>query len=386
MKHKIKKGIMIAFGELFLKSKRVRTNFIRKLINNLNFCLNKKNIEHKVYFLRDRIFVETEKINMAKKIIKQIPGISLISESFYCLEGDLNELFEFIENNYSGWISKNQKYALRVKIEDLKLKSKKEKIIDELACLIKRKVNLSKPDKEINIEIKKNGWLVYLKKEKAKGGLPQGSGGRVLTMMSGGIDSPVASYIISKRGVENVWVHFHSFPLASKQSIEKVEELAKEFLRFQPKLRVYFVPFSKAQSKIKVIASPQYRVLLYRRLMFKIAEKIRGMEDCRAFVTGESLGQVSSQTIENISITQEPVRAPVFRPLIAMDKEEIIEVSRKNGFYDISIKPQEDCCTLFISKHQTAKGSMKEVKEAEKKIDIKKIITECLKEMEVKDF
>ncbi|MCX6765300.1 MAG: THUMP domain-containing protein, partial [Candidatus Nealsonbacteria bacterium] len=270
----IKKGILISFGELFLKSEGVRSNFIKRLITNLRFLLDKDMPGSKIYFLRDRIFVSADDLKEVKKILNNVSGISNISEGFYSDNGGLEDVFEFIKENYSKWLKMKDTYALRIKTENLDLKNKKGQIIDEIAYLIKRKVNLSDPDKEISIEIKKNGWLIHFNKEKATGGLPNGSGGKVLVLMSGGIDSPVAGYMMAKRGAENIWLHFHSFPLVSNASINKIEELAKVFLNHQAKLKVYFIPFSKAQIEIKSVADPKYRVLLYRRLMLNIAEKI----------------------------------------------------------------------------------------------------------------
>ncbi|MCX6760058.1 MAG: tRNA 4-thiouridine(8) synthase ThiI [Candidatus Nealsonbacteria bacterium] len=381
-----KKGILISFGELFLKSEGVRSNFIKRLINNLRFLLDKNKSDSRIHFLRDRIFVSTDDLNGVKKILNNVSGISNISEGYYSDKGGLEDIFEFIKKNYPKWLKSNETYALRIKTDNLDSKNKKAQIIDEIAYLIKRKVNLSDPHKEINIEIRKNSWLIHFNKEKATGGLPNGSGGKVLVLMSGGIDSPVAGYMMAKRGAENVWLHFHSFPLVSNASINKIEELAKVFLNHQAKLKVYFIPFSKAQIEIKTTADANYRVLLYRRLMLKIAEKIMKQEKCGAMVTGESLGQVSSQTLKNINITQDATKVLVLRPLIGMDKEEIINVSRENNFFDISIKPQEDCCTLFVSKGQTAEGDILKVKEIEKKLNVSKIIRECLKSLEVRNY
>lgn len=386
MENSYKKGIIIAFGEMFLKSKGVKDIFQRKLINNFCFYLKKNSMDFKIISLRDRVFVKTENTKKALKIIKNIPGISWFSECFYFSKTDLKEFVLFIKENYQGWIKDKETFSLRVKIQDGAIKEKKEIIIRKIAEVINRKVDLSNPKKEIVIEIKKQGWFLYFKKIKGAGGLPLLSGGKAIVLMSGGIDSPVAAHSTLKRGVENIWVHFHSFPLVSNSSISKIEELAKIFLDYQPNLKVYFIPFSKAQVEIKSKAQPEYRVLLYRRSMLKIAEEILKKENAFAFITGESLGQVSSQTLPNIKITEEVTKIPILRPLITMDKEEIIEIAKKIGTFDVSIKPQEDCCTLFVSKHQTAKGDIKVIKNLEKKLDIKKIIRECLKGIEIKKY
>lgn len=213
-----------------------------------------------------------------------------------------------------------------------------------------------------------------------------GTGGKVLSLISGGIDSPVAAFLMLKRGAENIWLHFHSFPLVSKRSIEKIKELVKIFLDYQPHLKVYFLPFNKFQMEVKIKAPPKYRILLYRRMMLKIAEEIAKKESCKALVTGESLGQVSSQTLPNIEIIEEATKIPILRPLIAQDKEEIIEIAKKIKTYNISIKPQEDCCSLFVPRQATAQGKMEIIKKLEKKLNIKNIILETIKEARIKKY
>lgn len=357
------KGILIAFGELFLKSDNVRKIFQRRLINNLRFFLNKEKIEFKIISSRERIFIKTDDLKKASKIIKRVFGIVWLAESFYF--SDLRELVSFIDKNYQDYIKKGETFAIRMK--------KDRKIINKVAKNIDRKVNLNKPKRELFVEKRGDNYFLYFKKIKCSGGFPLGSSGKVLSLVSGGIDSPPAAFLIAKRGGENIWLHFHSFPLVSNSSIEKVKELAKVFSNYQPNLKIYFVPFQKAQLEIKSKAPAKYRTLLYRRLMFKIAEKIAQKENCQALVTGESLGQVSSQTLTNIKITGQDIKIPILRPLIGWDKQEIISLARKIKTYNISIKPQEDCCTLFVPKHQTAQGNLDIVKKLEREIRIPRL-------------
>ena len=409
-----KKGILIAFGELFLKSERVRKIFQRRLVQSLFSLLKKKNFDFKIHSFRERIFValpvdsafvagstsakeaassesekrrrETKEINEVSAIIKNLPGIVWFSEALFFeklnpvksaqsgtpLSGvfdgvNLKGFSDFLAKNYQKWIKKGKTFALRLKREK-EIKNSSEEIIKETAKRIERKVDLSKPQREIFIEARRFGWFLYFKKRRGIGGLPLGTGGKVLSLISGGIDSPVAVFLMAKRGAENIWLHFHSFPLVSRTSIEKVKELARIFLNYTPHLKIYFLPFSKIQMEIKSITFPKYRVLLYRRLMLKIAEKIAQKENCQALVTGESLGQVSSQTLPNIKIIESGIKIPILRPLIGFDKEEIINLAKKIRTFSISIKPQEDCCTLFIPKHASAEGNSKEIKKIEKKI------------------
>jgi len=372
-----KKGILIAFGELFLKSEGVKRLFQKKLLQNLHFFLEKEKIDFRIFSFRERIFVQTEQLKKASKIIKRVFGIVWIAECFYFPETELEDFSSFIEENYKKWIKKGETFAIRMK--------KDRKAIEVIAKNIKRKVDLNNPKKELFIEKRRGGWFLYFKKKKGEGGLPVGASGRVLTLISGGIDSPVAAFFSAKRGAENIWLHFHSFPLVSNSSIEKVKELAKIFLKYQRHLKIYFVPFYKLQIEIKTKTPPKYRVLLYRRLMFKIAEKIARKEGCLALITGENLGQVSSQTLENIVIVREKIKIPILSPLICFDKEEIIKIAKKIKTFEISIKPQEDCCTLFVPRKQTAKGNVTLINSLEKRID-KKIEKEVLKEIKIEEY
>jgi thiamine biosynthesis protein ThiI len=381
----MKKGILIAFGEIFLKSRGVQEIFKGKLIGNISFFLKKNKIDFKVFPQRERIFLETKNLKKAKSVIKNVFGISWFAKSLFFEKESLKEVSEFVAKNYENWIKKGESFAIRLK-KGSEIKEKREKIIDEIAKNIKRKVDLEKPKREIFFEARKEGFYLYFKKEKGAGGLPVGASGKVLTLISGGIDSPVAAYLMAKRGAENVWLHFHSFPLVSQKSIEKVKKLAQVFLKFQPKLKVYFFPFSKIQAQIRIKSPPKYRVLLYRRAMVKIAQNLAKKENCYALVTGESLGQVSSQTLPNLEIIEKAVSIPILRPLIGLDKEEIIDFSKKIGTYEISILPQEDCCTLFTPKHATAKGNLKEIEKIEKKLSLNKIIKESEKAIEIFQF
>lgn len=382
----MRKGVLVAYGELFLKSEGVRKLFLQRLENNIKFFLNKEKIDFKLHVFRERIFVELindstgvseknadkRKINNNKevkkvfKILKNVFGIAWYSEVM--VFSDLKGLLAF---DFEKEIKEGKTFALRIK--------KDRKIIDKIADKIDRKVNLDRPNKEIFVEERKGSYFLYFKKVKAAGGLPAGSSGKFISMVSGGIDSVPAGYLTVKRGGESVWLHFHSFPLVSNKSIEKVKEMAEVFKKYQKNIKIYLVPFQKIQMEIKAKAPVNYRVLLYRRLMLKIAEQIAEKEGCEALVTGESLGQVSSQTLRNIKITEEGVKIPVLRPLVGLDKEEIIDIANNIGTFDISIKPQEDCCTLFVPKHQTAKGDLKTVKDLEKKLNSAKLVKEILK-------
>ena len=382
----VKKGILIAFGEWFLKSEGVKNLFQKRLMENLRFFLSKEKIKFKLKYSRERIFIETERCGQAIAVIKSVFGIGWLAESFLLPEANLKKLSDFVAANYEDWIEKDRTFAIRLRMERGVLKESRERAIEKIADKIDREVDLEYPDREVFIEIRKGVTFLYFEKIRGANGLPVGSSGKVLTLMSGGIDSPAAAYLVAKRGAENIWLHFHSFPLVSNKSIEKTKELANVFLKYQPHLSVYYAPFSKIQMEIKAKIPEKYRILLYRRLMLKIAEEIAKENGCAALVTGESLGQVSSQTLPNMEITEEAVKIPVLRPLVAHDKEEIISLAKKISTYEISIKPQEDCCTLFTPKHPTAAGEMAKIKELEKKIASKKLIAAVVKEIKTERY
>jgi len=383
---KIKKGVLIAFdGEIFLKSFGVKNFFKKKLVYNILNSFQKQKINFKIFNYYDRIFIEVDFFKKAMKVLKKTFGIAWYTEALFLENCNIKDLNEFIKEKYINWIKKDESFALRVKKEAGE-KQSKEEIIKILAKNIKRKVNLSHPDKEIFIEIRKNGCFLYFKKNEGLRGMPIGSQGKVLVLMSGGIDSPVANWLINKRGTENIWIHFHSFPLVSEKSIEKIKDLARLFLDYQSKIKIYFVPFSEIQTEIKLNIPAKYRVLFYRRAMFKISEQIAKKENYQAIITGESLGQVSSQTLQNINIIQEKIKIPILRPLISFNKEEIIKISKKIKTYEISILPQEDCCTLFVPKGQSAKADINIIKNLEKKLNLSSLIKKAIKNTKLEEF
>ena len=205
---------------------------------------------------------------------------------------------------------------------------------------------------------------------------------KVASLISGGIDSPVSSYLMLKRGVEVVYVHFHSFPIVSKSSIYKVLQLVKILSKYQSPSTVYLVPLGDIQTYLRTRVDPRYLIILYRRFMVRLAERVAKEEGAAAIVTGESLGQVSSQTLQNLRVIDEAVRIPILRPLIGFDKEEIVKIAKSIGTYEISIKPQEDCCTLFAPRRQITAASLDKVKQIEDSLPIGELLDQALKKME----
>ena len=207
-------------------------------------------------------------------------------------------------------------------------------------------------------------------------------GMKALSLISGGIDSPVSSYLMLRKGVELVYVHFHSFPIVSRTSVYKVMQLVKLLSKYRSPSILYLIPLGEIQTYLRTRVDPRYLIILYRRFMLRIAEKIAEREKASAIVTGESLGQVSSQTLQNLKVIEEAIRIPILRPLIGLDKEEIVDIAKRIGTYEISIKPQEDCCTLFVPKRQITAARLEDIKRIEKDLPIEELVESALKKVE----
>jgi thiamine biosynthesis protein ThiI len=226
-------------------------------------------------------------------------------------------------------------------------------------------VNLESPQLLIRLLLDENGFFFWFRRALGPGGLPIGSGGRAACLLSGGIDSPVAAYYLMKRGMRLEFVHFHSVPRTDPASLEKVLDLVKVLNRYQISARVAMVPLLEIQEQIVAFCPAELRVLLYRRFMFRLAERLAGRLRCRALVTGESLGQVASQTIENLGAVGAVTSIPVLRPLIGLDKQEIIAIARRAGSYEISIQPHFDCCSFFVPERPATRATSSQLADAE---------------------
>ena len=234
------------------------------------------------------------------------------------------------------------------------------------------------PDLEVNVEIREQAAYVHAGGEQAAGGLPVGTCGRAVSLLSGGIDSPVATWMIARRGVQIIPVHFFSFPYTSELAKQKVLDLAKLLLPWCGRLTVEIIPFTHIQEEIRDKCPEPYFTLIMRRFMMRLSQEVALANGCGALVTGENLGQVASQTMEALRCTEAPLTLPVLRPLIGMDKEEIIRRARELGTFETSILPYEDCCTVFTPKHPRTRPTPEEVAEAESVLDVEALIKEAL--------
>ncbi|WP_037463508.1 tRNA uracil 4-sulfurtransferase ThiI [Shimazuella kribbensis] len=248
------------------------------------------------------------------------------------------------------------------------------------------KVDVHHPDLEIKIEVRIKGTYIYGKETAGAGGLPVGTSGKVLLLLSGGIDSPVAGYLALKRGVELHAIHFHSHPFTSERAKQKVLDLSQTLTHFGGKIRLYVVPFTNVQTEIRKHCYENYSITIMRRMMLRISEQVAQKYDLKALITGESLGQVASQTLESLQAINEVTSMPILRPLISMDKTDIMKIAKNIDTYETSILPYEDCCTVFVPEQPKTKPVIKVCNREEKKLDMEGLVTEAVEGIEVIDF
>ena len=248
------------------------------------------------------------------------------------------------------------------------------------------RVDLSHPELEISVYVLPGHIYVYMDEHPGPSGMPVGVGGTVMALLSGGIDSPVAAWRLLRRGCRVELVHFHSFPLLAGTSREKTEELAQTLARWQLRSILHQVPFAKTQQRLLLAVPPDYRVIAYRRFMLRIAERLARRRNAGALVTGESLGQVSSQTLENIQVVGAVAAMPILRPLIGMDKAEIVAQARRIGTYETSIIPDEDCCTLFSGRHPATRAKVEMAERFEAELDVDALVDEAVEGTEVREY
>ena len=244
-------------------------------------------------------------------------------------------------------------------------------------------VQLKDPDITCYIDIVQGAVYIYTEKIPGPGGLPTGANGKVVGLLSGGIDSPVASILAMKRGAAVTFVHFHSVPLTTEESIEKVKQITTVLSHYQSRIHLYLVALTPIQKEILVKTKEKYRIILYRRFMFRIAEMIANKEKARALVTGESLGQVASQTLENIAAIEAVSSMPILRPLIGLDKLEIINLAKDYGTYDISILPDQDCCSLFLPKSPATKAKKQFIEAEEENLAVDNLVQDAIDSIEI---
>jgi len=273
-------------------------------------------------------------------------------------------------------------FAISTRRADKRFPLKSTDVNQELGALVLEKfggrVNLDAPELKLHVEIMTDGAILYIARHLGPGGLPVGVSGRVLVLLSGGIDSPVAAQMMHKRGSQVDFVHFHSFPYTSKASQDKVVDLARIVCECQPRSRLFLVPIADIQKEIVTEAPPALRVLLYRRYMGLLAERVAETLGALALVTGESLGQVASQTLENLLAVEAGFSMSVLRPLVGFDKQEIVELARRQGTFGVSIEPHDDCCSYLMPRHPATKARAADLDAAMDALDVDDLMTAAL--------
>lgn len=389
----MKEIILLKDGEIVLKGLNRRT-FEDVLKKNIKYALSPLG-SFEIKSAQSIIYVKplSDDIDLDEACIKisRVFGIVSYSRAAVCEEKTL----ESIMAAAPVYLEKELKAAKTFKVEarrsDKRFPYKSPEICAELGGVILEKfphlsVDVHNPDLVVNVEVRDFGAYVHGAALKGAGGIPVGTSGNAAILISGGIDSPIAAYMMAKRGLKLTAVHFASPPYTSKRAEDKVVRLLRRVSRYAGKMTMYTVPFTKIQETIKNECPEELFTIIMRRLMMQISSRIAQDNNCTALITGESLGQVASQTIGALSCTDDAADLLVFRPLIGMDKQEIIDISYKIDTYDISIEPYEDCCTVFTPKHPRTRPVLKYVKEAQDKADFAPMIEEAFANLKVTEI
>ena len=374
--------LLVRYGEVFLKGQN-RPFFLRKLVDHVKEAVQE--VHGHVWLSEGRIYVsdytdQDEAIRRVSRVFgvhSVSPAIEMEKDSFEAICAQAARMMEKKTGTFKVLAKRSDKqYPMD---SPTIMREAGGYILDHVPHL---SVDVNHPDHEITIEIRK---LAYLSVDRtmAVSGMPMGTNGKACLLLSGGIDSPVAGFMIAKRGVELCCVHYHSFPYTSERAKEKVLELARILSEYCGKMRVYIVPFTEIQMQIHEKCPENFTTLIMRRYMMRIAEILARKDGAQALITGESIGQVASQTMEALGCTDEVVSMPVFRPCVGMDKSEIIERAEKIGTMETSSLPYEDCCTVFTPKHPATHPRKELVRRAEEKLDSQALIDAAIEGTEI---
>lgn len=377
--------IMVRFGELSTKGKNKKT-FINVLYKNIKHALKDyKQLEYELRF--DHIYVILNGVDYKEIIDKLscVSGIHALSLVYKC-QKDIDEIvsssFELISKE------KGETFKIKCKRSDKSFPFTSDEIIRKVASKVLKnlplKVDVHQPQILLSIEVRQEGVYISSLTFPGSGGYPLGVGGKAMHMLSGGIDSPVAMYLMMKRGVLIECIHFASPPYTQQAVIYKLLDILKVMNTYQSRIRLNIIPFTKIQEAIYDNAPESYCITIMRRMMYRLASELAKRRNCSVISSGESIGQVASQTLQSIKVINEVTSTPVIRPLATFDKLDIIEISKKINTYDISIRPYEDCCTIFTPKAPKTMPRLEEAKEYEERFDYQSLINEALDNIEVK--
>ncbi|MDR1620626.1 MAG: tRNA 4-thiouridine(8) synthase ThiI [Clostridiales bacterium] len=380
--------LLIKYGEIHLKGLN-RPYFQRQLMQVVNTAL--KGLDAQVVKAQSRLYVNglrEEQLQEAIARLRRVFGVHSICPalaagvSFAAIEEAAARLMK--ESLAGGGKTSFKVFARRA---DKSFPMRSDDINRKLGETLLNRfpglwVDVHNPQKKLRVEVRERAY-VYLDEYPGAGGMPVGCNGRAVVLLSGGIDSPVAGYMIAKRGVSLAAVHFYAYPYTSERARDKVVELAKLLSRYTGEIRLHLVPFTEIQMAIYEKCPKNETTVIMRRLMMRIARYVAEEEMALALVTGESIGQVASQTMQSLAVTNDAVTLPIYRPLIGFDKDEIIGLAKKIGTFETSILPYEDCCTIFVPQHPVTKPRVEKIRESEALVDFTKMIETALAQREI---
>jgi len=382
----MEKVILIRFGEIFLKGKN-RGFFEKALINNIRKSL--ESIDAEVVKVPGRYMVQNYSVDVEDEIVERLSKVAGVFSFSTAIYFDTS-LDNITENALQMMSNLSGTFKVVTNRADKTFELNSMEISREIGGRIlsknrNLKVEINNADFVLNIDLRENGkTFMFEKTYMGVGGMPVGTSGSGLVLLSGGIDSPVAVYMMAKRGVKLSAVHFHSYPYTSNFAREKVEELAKILTGFTGDMTIYMVSMTELQEEINAKCDDAYTITLLRRGMFTIAERLCKKYDKKMIVTGESLGQVASQTIESMTVVSEVVKeTPIIRPLVAFDKCETIDIAKKIGTYETSIRPFEDCCTVFLPESPVVRPVLHKVLKEQNKLDFDAILDRAMESIEI---
>ena len=382
------KSVVIHYKELALKGKN-RPWFIQLLVRNLKTALAGLHV-HAVRSIMGRIELEVGPDTPWEELRDRLQRVFGIANFSAANRGphDFNALASAILSELGDRDASS--FRVSATRSDKQLPFTSPQIEREVGGLIKEakgwRVDLERAELTVHIEMLPDAAFYFFGKEPGAGGLPTGTGGRVACLLSGGIDSPVAAFRMMRRGCAVLFIHFHSYPILSRASQEKVREIAALLTTYQLRSRLVMVPFGELQQQVVLSVPPELRVVIYRRLMLRIAEQLGRSWRARALVTGEVIGQVASQTLENMTAIAQATTLEILRPLVGMDKDEIVAEAQRIGTFPISIIPDQDCCTLFTPKHPATRARLPDVERAELALPIEEMVTAATAAAVVEDF
>ena len=376
--------ILLKLGEVVLKGLN-RRSFENKLMANIRRRLQHCGTYH-IYSKQSTIYVEPQRdtcdLDEAYAACRQIFGIVAVSRATSC-EKDKDAILECAKSYLGEELQRARTFKVETKRADKKYPMTRIEISQYVGGELHETyphlvVDVHDPDLTVHVEIREKAAYVHAPAESGAGGLPIGMGGKAVSLLSGGIDSPVSSFMVAKRGVQLELVHFFSPPYTSRQAREKVEQLARELVPWCGRMVLHVVPFTEIQEEIRGKCPEDHFTLIMRRFMMRLAEGIARRTGCKSLVTGECLGQVASQTMDALIVSDDACHLPVLRPVIGMDKEEIVKISRRIGTFETSILPYEDCCTVFTPRHPKTHPHLDEVIEYESVLDIDALVQRAL--------